>query len=175
MINLREKERIFLIKRRHWFFLFTSILSIAFFFIIFIILMIALVFIPISWPEWAESISPFNIKMVLVFLISLFLLFIWTLMFVVFTHYYLDCWIVTNERTIHTELRGFFSRIFSSVNHDKIQDITVDVRGFFATIFKFGDLHIQTAGEFREYVCRHIPDPYQTKEIIFKAQKNNNE
>jgi len=83
----------------------------------------------------------------------------------------LDYWIITNQKTIHAELKGIFSREIISVNHDKIQDITVEIQGFFPTLFHFGDLHIQTAGEFRELIFEEIPEPEKTKDIILVAQR----
>ncbi len=176
MITLRPNEKIYLIKRRHRIVLMRSLFPELLIFSITIILTISLFFIPPpSWPNWLmnfiPSLSEFEIRYLLLFFLSLLLLVLWTIIFLAVTNYYLDCWIVTNERTIHTELRGLFSRIFSSVNHDKIQDITIEMEGFFPTILRFGDLYIETAGEFREFVFRQIPEPHKTKDVIFKAQR----
>lgn len=176
MITLRPDEKIYLIKRRHWLILMRSLFPELLIFLVIVVLMIYLFSIPLSpWPGWITnfipSLSEFEIRYLLLFFSSLILLVLWTIIFLVVTNYYLDCWIVTNERTIHTELRGLFSRIFSSVNHDKIQDITIEIKGFFPTVLRFGDLYIQTAGEFRQFVFSQIPEPYKTKEVIFQAQR----
>jgi len=176
MISLRPNEKIYLIKRRHWLILMRGLLPELLIFLVTVILMIILFFVPIpSWPSWLinfiPSILEFEIRYLLLFFLSLFLLVLWTIIFLIITNYYLDCWVVTNERTIHTELKGLFSRVLSSVNHNRIQDITIEIKGFFPTILRFGNLYIQTAGEFREFVFRQIPNPYKTKTIIFKAQK----
>jgi len=176
MISLRPNEKIYLIKRRHRIVLMRELFPELLIFAVVIILMIIIAFSPLpSLPDWLTRFFPslleFNLRYLSLFFLSLFLLILWTVIFFIVTNYYLDYWIVTNERTIQTELRGLFSRVLSDVNHDRIQDITVDVKGFLPTIFHFGDLHIQTAGEFREFVFRQIPDPYETKDIIFKAQR----
>lgn len=176
MITLRPNEKIYLIKRRHRIVLMRELSPELLIFIITIIAIISLFFVSLpSWPDWLIKFIPFllefKIRYLLLFFLSLLLLVLWTTIFLVLANYYLDCWIVTNERTIHTELKGLFSRVYSSVNHDKIQDITIDIQGLFPTILRFGDLHIQTAGEFREFVFRQIPNPYKTKEIIFEAQR----
>jgi len=176
MITFRPNEKIYLIKRRHLVVLIKSLFPELLIFLVTLILMVSLFFIPLpSWPDWLTKFIPslleFKIRYLLLFLLSFFVLVFWTTIFLVVTNYYLDCWIVTNERTIHTELRGLFSRVLSSINHDRIQDITIDIHGFFPNILRFGDLHIQTAGEFREFVFRQIPDPYKTKDVIFQAQR----
>ena len=176
MIKFRTGEKILLVKRRHRVVLTRNLFPELLIFFGVIILTVVMFFIPFpSWPklltDFIPSFSEFEFRYLLLFFFSLILLVIWAIIFLVVANYYLDCWIVTNERTIHTELRGLFSRISSSINHDKIQDITVDVHGFFPTLLNFGDLYIQTAGEFRQFIFRQIPNPYETKDVIFKAQE----
>ncbi len=126
-----------------------------------------------SLSDWLTKVAPlaeFNIKLVAEFLLAILLLFLWQIIFVQVAHYYLDCWIVTDERTVHTELLGFFNRFLASVYHHRIQDVSVDVKGILQTFFEYGNVQIQTAGSFREFVFREIPQPYKTKEIINRAQ-----
>ena len=128
-----------------------------------------------SWPKillkFIPALAKYEFRYLLLFFLSLLLLFLWAIIFLVVANYYLDYWIVTDERTIHTELKGLFNRVSSSVNHDRIQDITVEVKGFLSTLLNFGNLHIETAGEFQRFTFKQISNPYQTKDIIFKAQK----
>jgi len=176
MITLRKNEKIYLIQRRHRIVLtrdlFPELLILAI--LIFGIFILSLT-PPISWPKWLSGFIPtllrINIRYLLAFITSILFLFFWTIIFLTITYYYLDSWIITNERTIHTELRGLFSRVISYVPHDKIQDITIDIHGFLPTFFNFGNLHIQTAGGFRKFVFRDVPNPDKTKRIIFEAQK----
>lgn len=176
MITLRPNEKIYLIKRRHRIILMRELFPELLIFSVILILMIFVDFYPFpSWPDWLIKFFPsfleYNLRYLLLFFLSILLLVLWTILFLVITNFYLDCWIVTNERTIHTELRGLFSRVLSSVNHDRIQDITVDVHGFLPTVFHFGNLIIQTAGELGKFTFQQIPDPYKTKDVIFEAQK----
>lgn len=146
-----------------------------FFFLIAIGILFLIFSFPLSWPKifsnFAPALAQFNLSYLLLFFLSLSLLVLWLVISLIFMNYYLDCWIITNQRTAYFELRGLFNRIFCSVPHDKIQDITIDIRGILPTVFRFGDVHVQTAGGFREFVCRQIPDPHETKEIIFKAKR----
>lgn len=176
MISLREGEKIYLIKRRHPFILLRNLFPLCLIFLATILVMVIFLFLPLpDWPNFLAkfilSLSEVNLRYLLLFFLSLFLLILWVIIFLTFTAYYLDYWIVTNQRTIHTELRGLFSISSSSVFHDRIQDITLDIHGFFPTIFRFGNLHIQTAGEFREFIFKEIPEPSKTKDVIFQAQK----
>jgi len=176
MIILEPDEKIYLINRRHKYVLLKMLIPEALIFLIIAVFMILILFINLpAWPGWLINFLPplalLNLGYLLLFFFSLLLQIFWLIIFLTITNYYFDCWIVTNKRTIHTELKALFSRLLSSVSHDKIQDITVDVHGIFPTILRFGDLKIQTAGGFREFIFQDIPDPFKTKEIIFQAQK----
>ncbi len=174
MINLRKKEEIYLIKRRHHFVLIKSLLPVILIFLSVIILMFVSFFININFPDFMAESFPFLLeyktRVLIVYLSTLFLIVLWQTAFIILANYYLDCWVVTDERAIHTELRSLFSRFLSSVPLHRVQDITVDVRGILPTFLRYGDLQIQTAGKFQEFTFRQIPRPYDTKEVIFKAQ-----
>lgn len=174
MIIFKENEKVYLTKRRHKLVLLLEIFPLKLIFFILFGLAIAILFISPSWPDWLikfiPELSKVELRYFLLFLFSLFCLILWASLFVIITYYYLDCWIVTNQRTIHTELIGFFSRTLSTVPYEQIQDISIDVHGVLPTIFKYGDLHIQTAGKFREFIFHQIPNPYETKDIILKAR-----
>ena len=180
MITLDPEEKIHLITRRHIYVLLNWLIPEALIFLIIILFMVGFLFIELpDWPDWLinffPSIAFYNLRYLLLFFLSLFLQIFWIVIFLTVTNYYFDCWVVTDRRTIHTELRALFSRVSSSVSHDKIQDITIDVHGILQTVLKFGDLKIQTAGGFREFIFQDIPEPFKAKEIIFRAQKEYSE
>ena len=176
MIILDPEEKIHLITRRHRYALLKLLMPEVLIFLIVIIFMVLILFMELpAWPAFLIDFFPaivfLKLSYLLLFFLSLFLQFIWLIIFLSVTNYYFDCWIVTDKRTIHTELRALFSRVLSSVSHDRIQDITIDVHGISPTILRFGDLKIQTAGGFREFVFKEIPEPYNVKKVILQAQQ----
>ena len=88
---------------------------------------------------------------------SSFYLFVILFTFTNFIDYYLDVWIVTNQRIINIEQKGLFGREVSEKDLGRMQDITANVKGIWATILKYGDLHIQTAGEQQRFVFKQVP------------------
>jgi len=72
---------------------------------------------------------------IIILIISAYFLFLWLFFLFSFIDYYLDFWIVTNERIIDVQQNGFFSRIISEQKLDKIQDVTSEVHGMMATYF----------------------------------------
>ncbi len=54
----------------------------------------------------------------------------------------------------------------------RVQDVTVEIPTFFATVFKFGNLIVQTAGE-KQFIAKNIPNVNRAKDAILEyAQKN---
>lgn len=97
--------------------------------------------------------------------------FIWIIIFMIWMDYYLDIWIVTNERILDIEQIGFFSRVVSELDLKRIQDITSSVHGVIPTMFGFGNIHIQTAAEERMFDLKLVPHPVMTRRKIIKLYK----
>lgn len=104
----------------------------------------------------------------IVLLSSAFYLFVWLFFFFSFIDYYLDIWIITNKRIIDVEQNGFFSRIISEQKIANMQDVTSEAHGVLATIFKFGKVHVQTAGAKSRFVFTEVPDPDGIRDLIIK-------
>jgi hypothetical protein len=80
------------------------------------------------------------------FIVGIYWLFVWMGAFSTFTNYFLDEWIVTNERVIDVNQKSFWSREVSSLFLDRVQDVDVDITGFFQTLFGFGTVTVESAG-----------------------------
>lgn len=117
---------------------------------------------PISYP-------------LIILAVSGYTLFIWLFSFFSFIDYYLDLWIITDQRIIDVRQEGFFSRVVAELKLSQIQDVTSELEGFFQFIFKFGDVHVQTAAEVGRFVFKQIPNPEKVRDIIIKLaeQKRN--
>jgi hypothetical protein len=112
----------------------------------------------------------------IVLAVSGYSLFVWLFLFFSFVDYYLDLWIITDQRIIDVRQEGFFSRTVSELKLVKIQDVTSEQEGFFQFIFKFGDLHVQSAAEIERFTFKQIPNPEAVRDIIINlAQKKKQE
>ena len=101
----------------------------------------------------------------------LWFLAVWVFFFYRWTNYYLDMWVITNKRVFDIEQHGFFNREISVFPLENIQDITIEVKGFFATLIKFGNLYIHTAGEKQNLIIRDARDPQAVKDMLSKLQR----
>lgn len=100
--------------------------------------------------------------------ISAYYLFVWLLFFFNFIDYYLDVWIITTERIVDINQRGFFSRVISEQMLFRVQDATSEIKGVLPTFFSYGNLNVQTAGEINRFVFYEIHDPNKFRDIIIK-------
>ncbi len=82
-----------------------------------------------------------------------------------------DVYILTNYRIIDVEQRGFFHRKFSEATLGKIQDISHEVSGVFATVFDFGTVLVQTAGSLPNIGLNDIAKPQAQALFLLKAQQ----
>ncbi|OGY80031.1 MAG: hypothetical protein A3B74_05245 [Candidatus Kerfeldbacteria bacterium RIFCSPHIGHO2_02_FULL_42_14] len=149
-----HNERIFLVIRRHWLMFAKHVFWLLFMAALPILI---LLLINIFLTDFFVPDDFFTILIVCG--VSTYYLFIWVFFFRDFLDFYLDVWILTDERIVSIEQLGLFHRVVSEVNLTKIQDVTSIVRGAFATFFNYGETHIQSAGSEKRFIFRQIPDP----------------
>jgi len=168
-LGQHKQEKIEIIYRRHIFFL---IIGYALSFILGTATLVVYFWLPSIVPFFQDVLGKVLYEIVILFII-LFLLFT---VFIVWVHYYLDAYIITNERVMSVDQVDFFNRKIAEADVGNIEDVEVVVGGFFATLLNFGDVRIQTAGaDSRTLFFNDIPDPYQAKNIILKlSEKNKN-
>jgi uncharacterized membrane protein YdbT with pleckstrin-like domain len=163
MIEIHEGEAVIAELRRHWF---VFVAQAAF--------LVAFVAAPVLAVFLLEQLAGFvldpNHEALVIFFSAAWLLLSWIIFFIMWTNFYLDAWFVTDQRIVDIEQWGLFNRQVSECRLDRIQDVTVDVDGIVPTALRFGDVHVQTAGEAREFLLGNVPDPYAVKDIIFRAQ-----
>jgi len=168
MIKLHKDEKIILEARKHWFILFAEALFLAFLLVLPIVVAIGANILNASKFITVVGDSTF----LFIILTAAWLLFIWITFFVIWTNYYLDILVVTNKRIIDIDQGGLFSREVSTSMLENLEDITIEVHGIIATLLDFGNIHLQTAAESREFVVEGIPNPVKVKGLIFEAYNN---
>lgn len=99
---------------------------------------------------------------------SIYYLWIWLFFFGQFIDFYLDVWIVTNDRIVNIEQKGLFARTISELDLYKVQDVTSEVHGMLHTFFNYGNVHVQTAGEQERFIFRQIPRPHDVRKRILE-------
>jgi len=165
--NKIEGETIVRVVRKDFFILFLKIL----FFIL--LTVIPLGFFAIMAYVQPELFSGERSSSIIALGSSAYYLFVWLFFFFSFIDYYLDIWLITSERIIDIQQKGFFSRVISEQKLFRIQDVTSEVHGFVPTILKFGNVHVQTAGTKERFFFHEVPDPDEIRNIIIKLVRIN--
>jgi len=163
MLRINTNENILAVYRRHWIILFWDIFTII---SIGLFVLLAGTILKKFMPSM--FVSPW--RQIFFWMAILLYHGLWIAFFARFADYWLDSWILTNERIIDIEQKGLFSREVSEFKLDKIQDISVDVSGVIPTLFHYGDVQIETAGFEREFVFKTVPNPQNVKSEILKMQ-----
>lgn len=102
------------------------------------------------------------------FLVGIYWLFVWLEAMSTFVRIHFDVWIVTNMRIIDIEQHNFFDREVNSLFLSSIEDITVEETGFFQTLARFGDIHVQTAGASERTIFPFIPQPAKVRDLLME-------
>lgn len=102
-------------------------------------------------------------------LLGLWWLLMWTGAFNTFTRYFLDEWIITTTRIIDISQHGFFRRHVSSFLLHHVQDVTTSVEGLLPTVFGYGKLRVETAGDdSKHFDMTGVPDPQGLRDLIMR-------
>lgn len=103
--------------------------------------------------------SMFLILLVAVFLVAA--IWIWRNNFVV----------VTNEHMVDVDQTTLFHRSVSTLTLARIQDVSAEVKGPVQTVFQYGTIVVQTAGERSKFRFDYITNPYEAEKYILDIHK----
>jgi uncharacterized membrane protein YdbT with pleckstrin-like domain len=95
-------------------------------------------------------------------------LLLWSSAFNAFTQYFLNAWIITNQRIVEIEQQGFFNREVSSLLLNRVQDVTIDTRGLVHSLLDIGDINVQTAGTIDRFTMDNVADPPVLRDMILE-------
>jgi hypothetical protein len=167
-IKLETDEQILLIVRRHWFVFFTRIIGV----IVSALAPLIILVVSLEIPQSASLVSDSLIKYSdpFLFLSSAWLLLHWLTLAYIWTDQYLDLWVVTDRRIISIDQRSLFVRSVSSFRLERLQDLSITIPGFMATLLNYGSVEAQTAsGDEGEFKVKGLPAPREIKALILEA------
>lgn len=163
--ELEPGEHVVKETRKHWFLFLTGLLPFA----ILAVLPFALPKLLVLAPSLATYAGFFEYKTpVTRAMLGIWLLVTWTSAWGAFTRYFLNAWVLTNQRIVDIKQRAYFSRVVSSLFLSRVQDVTTTVNGVLSSLLDIGDIKVQTAAEDVEFIMHGIPRPEQMRDIILK-------
>jgi len=165
MIQLNQKEEIILALHKHWIVIIGEVL---FFSILFFTPFFATFF---SFKIVEEYLKEYYY--LFWFLLSIYFLTVYMAFFITWMNYYLDMWVMTNERMFYIEHSGIFGRNVSEFLIKNVQDATIEIPGMIPSLLKYGNLLVQTAGE-KNFLIKQVQNPEKAKNIIMEYSKTAN-
>ncbi len=83
-----------------------------------------------------------------------------------FLDWFFNVCVVTDETVFDVDFTNLIYREISETDLDHIQDVTVRMRGVVRTMFDYGDVFIQTAGEVPRIEFEAVPHPDRVAKIL---------
>ena len=160
LIHTKNYEKVIAKVRRHFF---TFIPTLAFF------LLLALVPLGIHFllkNIFPNAISNQAVYAALVLGGSLYYLGLCVFLYTAFVEFHLDLNIITNDRIVDINQITLFARKIVEVDLYQIQDVSSEVKGFWATLFQYGTVEVQTAGSIPKFVMENIPNPHRIRHLL---------
>ena len=149
----QDKEQILLLVRRH------PITNIPW-----IVLALIIVAAPFFLTDFVPLGSlPANFQFMLV--ITWYLL-TFAFVFEKFLTWFFNVGIVTDERVVDIDFPNILYKDIGQAKLHQIQDIDIKVGGFIRSLFDYGDVYVQTAGEVPEIEFEAVPHPSVVAQII---------
>lgn len=149
-----QKEEIIVVIHRHWYALFWPVVKLfAGLVLVFIVFRLAGFWSTFSW----------------------YIFFIWLIIGGIYIlinwfNWYRDRYIITSERVVNLQQKGLFSRSVFEAPYENIQDLSYEINGFMATILRFGNVRVQTAGTKEGIILEQVAQPRKLKSKIVKIR-----
>ena len=163
MVQFREDEKIIAVYRRH---LVTLIFEIAPLVLFALVIIAGALFGGVFIPAKFSVLYP-----LILFLAVFFLHLFWIAAFIMLADFFLDVWILTDQRIIAVEQKSLFSRVVSECSLSKIQDTSIEIHGFIPTILHYGNLTVRTASEHQDFIFKNVARPNFISEEIARTAK----
>lgn len=133
-----------------------------------IIAILAVVFL--AAPSFLDNVSGQTYNLLLAGIIMVIALL--SLILFVATYIYRQSRLIVSDKSlIQIIQKGLFVRKISRLSMSNVQDVSADHNGFLATIFGFGTLTVETAGEEDNFVFPYCPTPDDYSERILEARQ----
>lgn len=159
-----SKEEILHFIRRHW------IAYVKWIIILTIMILSPIIITIILLNNNAIAITESN-KYYFVIFFSLYSLLVMAVFITTWIDYYLDVTIITRQHLIHVRQIEIFNRIVSEQSLLRVQDVSSDMKGLYQTLFRFGTVYVETAGEQPNFRMTDIAKPHQVAKAIMEIHE----
>ncbi len=79
--------------------------------------------------------------------------------------------LVTNEHIVDIDQVTLFRRSVATLTLSRIQDVSAEIAGPVQTVFQYGTVVIQTAGQQEKFKFDYLPHPYDVEQYVLEVHK----
>ena len=97
---------------------------------------------------------------------DLYIMFLGLGLLIVWTIYYLNIQVITNERVVDVTQDSLLSRKIAELHLSRVEDVTSEVTGFLETFLNYGNVYVQTAGATERFVFSRVPNPQAIEKML---------
>lgn len=127
-----------------------------------VVLLVAIMLAPHFVQNISSQVKTF-VLLLYVILLAIALLFMYISTFI----YKNNRWIITGDSITQVNQAGLFRKESSQLSYANLEDITAEQNGIMQTMFNFGALRAETAGDRSKFFFTYCPNPnYYARQIL---------
>jgi hypothetical protein len=153
-VPVQPGERVLLLRRKHWMYLWPTVLINAV-----IGIVPAVVFV---WLLNAVGLEGQVATLVVILYLAVFLI----RLLLIWYRYHNDYWVVTNQRVIDVKRNNPLNLQVATADLVSIQDMTINRNGLLKTMLDYGDVVCQTAGTDADFTIAGVKDPRAVQALV---------
>lgn len=155
---LQEDEQVVKVVRRHWLHLYPRLIGLLF---------IALVPVALFWlVVWTTLTLDTTLRWLLIAGSATWLLFWAVRLYLLAYRYNNDIWVITDQRIIDSVRTHPFSLRIETADLVNVQNLAINRTGLLRTLFDYGDVACETAGETGKFTLAGVPNPRDVQLLI---------
>lgn len=166
MVVLQPGERIICDIRRHPFGIISMYVSA--FFALFVVAVLAY-FAPQILTQYGSTNT--NLELLAWTFAGIFTLAVILVLWIATRVYWQNRWIVTDDSITQVRQNSLFDRRVSQLSMENLEDVTVDQQGIIQSMFGFGTLKAETAGEHSKFYFQYCPNPNKFARTILEVHE----
>jgi uncharacterized membrane protein len=170
--RIKRGEEIVIFLRPHILSFFPEIALIVFFMLVPLILLAVLVFI-FGGAETSSFLADRLYANIFILGSSAYYLAITFFALAEWINYYYDLLIVTRKHLINIDQKTIFNREINMLHLGQVEDVTSQIKGFFQSLFAFGNVIVQTAGATKNMLIKDISNPQKVAAKIIQLHSHN--
>lgn len=163
----QPNEKIMLVAREHWFLLFAKVLVV-------IILMIVPIIVNSLLNTFGVKFSSQVFTILSAVGLQLYYLGLLITLFIIFVLYYLNVYVVSDQRVVDIDQVGLLFHEVSELNIETVEDVTGQTKGLFGNLLNYGTVYVQTAGAKERFEFVNIPNPNSVASLILQLYESHN-